>query len=158
VDHRRDVHVRVRLGDLALEDGVGAVVLVRVGGHYLPPCDSALDALLSVIRPTSSMPLARSSSIASMTALYGASSTPLSQTVLSALMPSTVWSCVSGLDALLVAMGSLTSTPFCSSGAMIIMMMRSTSMTSTRGVTLMSDLTPPPPPSCIAIVTTPLDS
>ena len=80
------------------------------------------------------------------------------QTVLSALMPSTVWSCVSGLDALLVAMGSLTSTPFCSSGAMIIMMMRSTSMTSTRGVTLMSDLTPPPPPSCIAIVTTPLDS
>ena len=38
---------------------------------------------------------------------------------------------------------------------MIIMMMSSTSMTSTSGVTLMSDLTPLPPPSCIAIVTTP---
>src|SRR5919201_484040 len=39
---------------------------------------------------------------------------------------------------------------------MIIMMMRSTSVTSQRGVTLMSDLTPPPaPPSCIPIVTTP---
>src|SRR5437762_746554 len=118
VDHRRDVHVGVRLRDRALEDRVGAVVLVRVGGHYLPPCDSALDALLSVISPTSSMPLARSWSIASMIALYGASSsalmrisfsflvsriasrrvrisslrtsTPLSQTVLSALMPRTV--------------------------------------------------------------------
>ena len=36
--------------------------------------------------------------------------------------------------------GKRTSTPFCSSGAMIIMMMSSTSMTSTSGVTLMSDL------------------
>ncbi len=37
---------------------------------------------------------------------------------------------------------------------MIIMMMSSTSMTSTSGVTLMSDLTPPlAPPTSIAIVT-----
>src|SRR5262247_1050536 len=82
-------------------------------------------------------------------------STPFSQTVLSALMPRTVWSCVSGLLALLMAIGSRTSTPFCSSGAMIIMMMSSTSMTSTRGVTLMSALIAPLLPTCIDIVTTP---
>ncbi len=41
------------------------------------------------------------------------------------------------------ALGSFTSTPFCSIGATSIMMMSSTSMTSTNGVTLMSDLTPP---------------
>jgi hypothetical protein len=56
------------------------------------------------------------------------------------------------LSAVLAATGSLTSTPFCSIGATIIMMMSSTSMTSTRGVTLMSDLTPPLPPRFIAMI------
>src|SRR5215216_4459045 len=36
------------------------------------------------------------------------------------------------------------------------MMMSSTSMTSTSGVTLMSDLTPPPPPKFIAMVNSPI--
>ncbi len=58
-------------------------------------------------------------------------------------MATTVWSCVSGLSAVFAASGSLTATPFCSIGAMSIMMMSSTSMTSTSGVTLMSDLRPP---------------
>ena len=49
------------------------------------------------------------------------------------------------------AVGSFTSMPCCSIGAMIIMMMSSTSMTSTSGVTLISDLTPPLPPRFIAI-------
>ncbi len=49
-----------------------------------------------------------------------------------------VW--VSGLSTVLPASGSLTLTPFCSIGAMSIMMMSSTSMTSTSGVTLMSAL------------------
>ena len=52
----------------------------------------------------------------------------------------------------IAADGSLTATPCCSIGVTIIMMMRSTSMTSTSGVTLMSDLTPPlAPPTSIAI-------
>ena len=52
--------------------------------------------------------------------------------------------------------GSLTSTPFCNSGATSIMMMSSTSMTSTSGVTLMSDLTPPlAPPTSIDIANSP---
>ncbi len=68
-------------------------------------------------------------------------------------MATTVWSCVSGLSAVFAASGSLTSAPFCSSGATIIMMMSSTSMTSTKGVTLMSDLIPPlEPPTSIDIV------
>src|SRR5215218_5393615 len=69
----------------------------------------------------------------------------------SALTATTVCSCVSGLSCVFAATGSLTSTPFWSIGAMIIMMMSSTSMTSTSGVTLISDLTPPLPPSCIAM-------
>jgi hypothetical protein len=57
---------------------------------------------------------------------------------------------------LLVAIGSESATPCCSSGAMIIMMISSTSMTSTSGVTLMSDLTSPLlPPTCIAMIETP---
>src|SRR5512134_670154 len=68
-------------------------------------------------------------------------------------MATTVWSCVSGLSAVFAASGNLTSAPFCSSGATIIMMISSTSMTSTRGVTLMSDLIPPlDPPTSIDMV------
>src|SRR5918993_4162489 len=69
----------------------------------------------------------------------------------SALTATTVCSCVSGLSCVLVAVGSFTSTPFWSIGAMIIMMISRTSMTSTSGVTLMSDLTPPLPPRFIAM-------
>jgi hypothetical protein len=47
------------------------------------------------------------------------------------------------LSTVFVAFGKVTVTPCCSIGAMSIMMMSSTSITSTRGVTLMSDLTPP---------------
>jgi len=65
----------------------------------------------------------------------------------------TVWSCDSGLSTVLVAVGNLRLTPCWSMGAMSIMMMSSTSMTSTSGVTLISDLTPPlAPPRSIAIV------
>ena len=71
-------------------------------------------------------------------------------------MAITVWSCTSGLSTVLVAIGSLTATPCCSIGAMSIMMMSSTSMTSTSGVTLISDLTPPlAPPRSIAIAISP---
>src|SRR5215468_4173682 len=72
-------------------------------------------------------------------------------------MATTVWSCVSGLSVEFAASGLLTATPCCSIGAMSIMMMSSTSMTSTSGVTLISDLTPPfAPPTSIAIVKFPL--
>ena len=54
------------LGLLALEDAVGAVVLM-VDRHYSPP--PACPPRRSVIRPMSSMPAARSSSIACMTRL-----------------------------------------------------------------------------------------
>src|SRR5712691_1651884 len=64
----------------------------------------------------------------------------------------TVCPCVSGLSTVLSAFGSVTLTPCCSNGAMIIMMISSTSMTSQSGVTLISDLTPPlAPPRSIAI-------
>jgi hypothetical protein len=56
----------------------------------------------------------------------------------------------------LSAFGSVMMTPCCSMGATSIMMISSTSMTSTSGVTLMSDLTPPlAPPRSIAIVRSP---
>src|SRR5689334_12339631 len=71
-------------------------------------------------------------------------------------MASTVCSCVSGLSVVLIAVGSRTATPCCSIGATSIMMMRSTSMTSTSGVTLMSLLIPPlAPPRSIAMATSP---
>ena len=124
VDHRRDVHVRVGLRDLALEDAFGAVVLM--GSHYSPPCVVPLRCG-SVMSPMSSMPLARSSSIASITALYSTSSSALMMTMLvrlvledlvdpalqvvlrhlhgvevepscSASIARTVWSCVSGFS------------------------------------------------------------
>ena len=67
-----------------------------------------------------------------------------------------VWPCTSGLSTVFVALGSLRTTPCCSIGAMSIMMMSSTSMTSTSGVTLISDLTPPwAPPRSIAIQNSP---
>src|SRR5919107_319584 len=57
----------------------------------------------------------------------------------------------------LSANGSVTGTPFCSIGAINIMMISSTSMTSTSGVTLMSDFGPPfAPPTSIAMGVTPL--
>src|SRR5579862_111479 len=72
--------------------------------------------------------------------------------VLSRLIATTVCPDVSGLSVVLPAFGSVTATPCCSSGATIIMMMSSTSMTSQSGVTLISDLTPPlAPPRSIAI-------
>jgi hypothetical protein len=68
----------------------------------------------------------------------------------------TVCPCVSGLSTVFSAVGSVTGTPFCSIGAISIMMMRSTSMTSTSGVTLMSDFGPPfAPPTSIAMGLTP---
>src|SRR2546423_11519305 len=69
-------------------------------------------------------------------------------------MAITVCPCTSGLSTVLVAVGSLTLTPCCNIGATSIMMISSTSMTSTSGVTLISDLTPPlAPPRSIAIAT-----
>src|SRR4029453_14746350 len=66
----------------------------------------------------------------------------------------TVWPCTSGLSTVLSAFGSLTATPCCNIGAISIMMMSSTSMTSTSGVTLISDLTPPlAPPRSIEMGT-----
>ena len=65
----------------------------------------------------------------------------------------TVCSCVSGLSTLLAASGQREADPLLQKGATIIMMMSSTSMTSTSGVTLMSDLIPPLPPICIDIMT-----
>src|SRR2546421_12309827 len=74
-------------------------------------------------------------------------------TDLFAAMATTVWLGSSGLSTVLLAVGSRTLTPCCNIGATSIMMMSSTSMTSTSGVTLMSDLTPPlAPPRSIAIV------
>src|SRR6185503_8563988 len=68
-------------------------------------------------------------------------------------MAMTVLSCVVGLSTLLVASGSRIATPWFNIGVMSIMMMSSTSMTSTSGVTLMSALTPPfEPPTSIDIV------
>src|SRR5436309_2744716 len=75
---------------------------------------------------------------------------------LSCATATTVCPCTSGLSTVLSAVGSLTETPCCSSGATSIMMMSSTSMTSTSGVTLISDLTPPcAPPRSIAIQKSP---
>src|SRR3954465_9132033 len=71
-------------------------------------------------------------------------------------MAITVCPCTSGLSTVLVAVGNLTLTPCCNIGATSIMMMSSTSMTSTSGVTLISDLTPPlAPPRSIAMVVSP---
>src|SRR4029077_12361503 len=80
VDHRRDVHVGVGLRHRGLENRLGAVMLMD--RHYSPPC---ILRRVSVIRPMSSMPACRSSSIVSMTALYGASSSALMMTILSDL-------------------------------------------------------------------------
>jgi hypothetical protein len=75
---------------------------------------------------------------------------------LSFAMARTVCSCVSGLSTVFEAVGRRTATPCCNIGATSIMMMRSTSMTSTSGVTLMSLLTPPfAPPRSIAMTTSP---
>src|SRR5688572_21432931 len=54
-----------------------------------------------------------------------------------------VWPRVSGLSAELSALCSVTLMPCCRRGATSIMMMSSTSITSTSGVTLISDLPPP---------------
>src|SRR5258705_13627487 len=68
----------------------------------------------------------------------------------------TVWPCTSGLSVVLSAIGSLTLTPCCSIGATSIMMMSSTSITSTSGVTLISALIPPlAPPTSIDIAISP---
>src|SRR3954465_13321890 len=73
-------------------------------------------------------------------------------------MAITVCPCTSGLSTVLVAVGNLTLTPCCSIGATSIMMISSTSMTSTSGVTLISDLTPPlAPPTSIAITKSPCE-
>src|SRR3954454_16814380 len=70
-----------------------------------------------------------------------------------------VWPRVSGLSTEFVAFGSVTVMPCCRRGATSIMIMRSTSMTSTSGVTLISDLTPPlAPPRSIPIGKSPIDS
>ena len=120
------------------------------------------------------MPLARSSSIASITAPYSTSSSALMMTMRSFLLfehfldPAAQVAVLNldrvdeeplvgrdGHDRLVLRLGllgrvdgagSVTGTPCCSSGATIIMMISSTSITSTSGVTLMSDLTPPLPP------------
>src|SRR4051812_17370527 len=88
----------------------------------------------------------RSSSLTSMLFTYS---------LLFASMKTTTESWLSGLSSVCVAIGRVTGTPCWSMGAMIIMMMSSTSITSTSGVTLMSDLTPPLPPSCMAMVRSP---
>src|SRR6185369_12360157 len=80
VDHRRDVHLRRRLGNLPLEDRVRAVMLMGVG-HYFLTFGSAMSAM-------SSMPLARSSSIASITVPYGASVSALMKTIFCDLLSS----------------------------------------------------------------------
>src|SRR4051812_10023193 len=51
------------------------------------------------------------------------------------------------------ALGSVTGTPVCSMGAATMKMISSTSITSTSGVTLISDIMPlpPPPPEDIPI-------
>src|SRR5712671_6459853 len=68
-------------------------------------------------------------------------------------MATVVWPRVSGLSTEFVAFGRVTVMPCCNSGATSIMIMRSTSMTSTSGVTLISDLTPPlAPPRSIPMV------
>ena len=58
-------------------------------------------------------------------------------------MATTTCPLVSGFSTVFAADGSLTSTPFWSIGAMTIMMISNTSMTSTSGVTLMSAFRPP---------------
>src|SRR5438067_8542942 len=179
VDERRDVHVRTGVRHFSGDDLVGAEVMVCVR-HYLPPVGPSAVFFGSAIRPMSSMPAWRSWSIAAITALYSTSSSALMRTTfslafsrsspifvassasctglaftyidLSLAIAITVWPSTSGLSPVLVACGSLTLTPCCSSGATIIMMMSSTSMTSQSGVTLISDLTPPlAPPTSIAI-------
>src|SRR5947207_8461131 len=78
---------------------------------------------------------------------------------LSTAMATVVWPRVSGLSTELLAFGRVTVMPCCNSGATSIMMMRSTSMTSTSGVTLISDLTPPfAPPRSNAIGQSPVES
>src|SRR5262249_47445006 len=179
VDERRDVHVGGGMRDLRLNDFVGAEMVVCVR-HYLPPLGAPAVFFGSVIRPMSSMPAWRSWSIAAMTAPYSTSSSALMRTTFSLAfsrislilvaisasctglaltyidlplaIATTVWPCPSGLSTVLLACGSFTLTPCCNSGATIIMMISSTSMTSHSGVTLISDLTPPlAPPMSIAI-------
>src|SRR5580765_8356295 len=80
-------------------------------------------------------------------------------TCLSTEIAIVVWPRVSGLSIEFVAFGRVTVMPCCNRGATSIMMMRSTSMTSTSGVTLISDLTPPfAPPRSIAIGQSPIES
>ena len=81
---------------------------------------------------------------------------PLTQNWFAESMATTVWSCVSGLTSVLPASGRVTATPLCNSGATSIMMMRSTSMTSTSGVTLISALSPPDLPTFIDMVELPV--
>src|SRR5581483_5604208 len=181
VDERRDVHVGAGVRDFRPDDLVGAEVMMRVR-HYCPPAAPPGFDFGSVTRPMSSTPAWRSWSIAVMTAEYSTSSSALMRTTfsfwfsrislifvpsscsltglafryiaLSLLMATTVCPCVSGLSTVLFAFGKVTLTPCCNSGATIIMMMSSTSMTSHNGVTLISDLTPPlAPPTSIAITT-----
>src|SRR6185295_7212271 len=183
VDERRHVHVRAGMRDFRRDDLVGAEVMVRVC-HYLPPAPS-LPFVRSVISPMSSIPAWRSWSIAAITAPYSTSSSALMRTIfslefssssltLAAISPSctalalryidlslpmatTVWPCTSGLSTVLVAVGSLTLTPCCNIGATSIMMMSSTSMTSTSGVTLISALTTPlAPPTSIDMTVSPV--
>src|SRR4029079_17785077 len=179
VDERRDVHVRTGVRHFAGDALVGAEMMMCVR-HYLTPRRAPALFLGSVIKPMSSMPAWRSWSIADMTAPYSTSSSALMRTTFSlafsrsslifdAISPSctglaftyidlslaiatTVCPCTSGLSTVLLAWGSFTFTPCCKSGATIIMMISSTSMTSHSGVTLISDLTPPfAPPRSIAI-------
>ena len=71
-------------------------------------------------------------------------------------MATTVGSPVSGLTSVLPASGIFTATPLCSIGATSIMMMSSTSMTSTSGVTLIVALSPPDLPTSIDMVDLPV--
>ena len=84
VDQRRDVHVRTGVRDLALDDLVGAEVLVCVCHGYLPPASPAR-TLRSVMRPMFSICASRSWSIAAITDAYGASSSALMRTIFSFL-------------------------------------------------------------------------
>ncbi len=83
----------------------------------------------------------------------GRTCTEFRKIILLAWIPTTVCPCVSGLSVVFAACGSFTSTPFWSIGATSIMMINSTSMTSTSGVTLISALRLPfEPPTSIDIV------
>ena len=87
-----------------------------------------------------------------------ATSMPLTQNRLSEVIATVVWSDVSGWSLVFEAIGRFRDTPCCTRGAMSITMMSSTSMTSTSGVTLISDwilVSPLLPTICIDITKTP---